>query len=613
MNKILRHALIFAHLFGFIPLNLLAEDRLAADEQSARYRIGVADPKAISIPSEIQNAVFKNPETGLPKLVAHLMEGTSDDFHKVKRLHDWITENIAYDSDLLLGLSDQGSRKVNDLLSLRRTTCGGFAGVFLRMAELAGLKAEKVTGNSKTCWIKSSARDCHHVWNAVEIRGKWYYVDTTADSRFTFKNATFTPKKRYADTFLFIRTEAKLLINLPLEERQQYMSPPMTREAYFKIPRVTVAYYKYGILYTPETTALFHSEKRDFEGGALEKVFDAANAKNEVFELRFKAPENISFFPQIVANANESFDDGTDADKQQEEADEKDGDKDAVFPLPNRAFCYREAGGLVVCQYSVPKPGDYKIYLQAREAGDGHKFSLVHAFTVHAEKTGPLLPQTARKIYTNALFSLQKMKILSLDFSEAALFPFVEIERPEENFVTSFVFGADGKQVPSAVDTSYLSKTRLKFYYKFPAAGNYWLKLQTRFPNKPGADRQNMSIVRLEVGEGTKATFPPLREWVCTKAFAEKNFSFVKGSFPSGQGEVTATIAGVGDRTLDCILYDRNGKALAGATKITTEESFRICRLTLPSQGRFGGRIFLKEGSEPIILSYFRVEIPEAK
>ncbi|MBL8995239.1 MAG: hypothetical protein JNM63_17965 [Spirochaetia bacterium] len=578
----------------FISAPLFSEDRLAADEVAAKYRTTLADPKPTSVPAEIQSAVFKNPEAGLPGLVAFLVSGTDDDFVKVKRIHDWITENIAYDSDLLLGLSDQGSRKVNDLVSLRRTTCGGFAGVFQRMAELAGLKSETVTGNSKTCWIKSSKRDCHHVWNAVNLRGKWYYVDTTADSRFTYKNSAFTPKKRYADTFLFIRTEAKLLINLPLEERQQFMSPPMTREAYFKIPRVTVAYYKYAIDYTPETIALFHSEKRDFEGGALEKVFDAANAKNEVFELRLKAPENISFFPQIVANEDESFDDSADSDKQVEESD----------PLPNHAFCFRE-GGFVVCQYSAAKPGKYKAYLQAREAGDGHKFSLVHAFTLHVEKAGPVFPRKTRQIYTNALFNFQKFRILSTDFSTGTSFPSTEVERPEEHFLTSFVFDENGKQIPSAVDYSFLSKTRIKFYYKFPAPGNYWLKLQTRIPNKTGAQRQNVSVTRLEIADQTNRVFPPLNEWIFTKAFAEENLLFVKGSV--GSGDVTAVIAGGGDKNLECVLYDKNSKTIPGG-RISSEGANKICQFSIPAAGRFGGRILLKEGSDSKILGYFRTE-----
>lgn len=580
-----------------------AIDRLAADDTSAAYRSGAQDEKSMSVPVEIVEAIGKNPETGLPLLVNFLTDDTTDEFLKVKRLHDWITENIAYDSDLLLGLSDQGSRKVIDLVKFKRTTCGGFAGLFLKMAELAKLTAERIEGNSKTCWIKSAKRDCHHVWNAVKVRDKWYVVDTTADSRFTFKFGKFTPRQKYRDVWLFIRPEAKLLINLPLEERQQFMANPISREQFLKTPRVSASYLKYDLTYSAETIAQFYDGKRDFEGGALQKVFDMADSKNEIFELRFTAPANISFFPQLVKEPQESFDDTSDSDKHQK-SDESDEPK---VDLNARAFCFRE-GAQVVCQYSAAAPGKYKAFLRAREAGDQHKFALIHAFTLVAEKAGPILPQAKNQLYTNALFDLQSFRINASDFSQDAAFPSIEVERPAGNFITSFVFGQDGKRVPASVEYSFLSPQRLKFYYKFAAAGTYWVRLQTRVPDKAGVPVQNVGVVRLEITKASERKFPPPNELVLTKQFSEEKLSFQDSNIADRRGDVIVNTTGATEKILECLLYDVRSKAIANSCNATTAADRTTFHFTVTTAGEFGGRIFYKVGSKQKILGYFKIE-----
>lgn len=578
---------------------IAAIDRLAADEASAAYRTGVTDEIALSVPAEIQRALVKDAETGLAALAQFLTSDTADEFVKVKRLHDWITDNIAYDSDLLLGLSDQGSRKVADLVKFKRTTCGGYAGLFFKLATLAGLENEIVTGNSKTCWIKSSKRDCHHVWNAVKVRGKWYYVDTTADGRFTYKHGAFTPKKRYKDSYLFIHPHAKLLINLPLEERQQFMSPVVSREQYLKTPRVSVLYHKYAIAYSPETIAQFYEGKRDFEGGALQKVFDVADSPGEIFELRFRAPANVSLFPQLVRDTSEAFDDNSDSDKQQ---DAKDSNTYA------RAFCNRESAQQVVCQYSAPKPGRYKAYLQAKEAGDLHKFGLIHAFTLNAGKAGPVLPQNAAVLYPNALFNYQQFRILATDFLGTGGFPSIEVAKPVDGFITSFLFNADGKQVPAAVEYSFLSRERLKFYYKFPAAGSYWLRLQTRLPNETGAPLQNVAVVRLDMPSATAIKFPPLNDFILTRAFAEANLFFVDSNIVAGTGNVSFTAGGVSGQELECQLYNENSKAIAEGCTTSVNGDRATFVFNTAERGKYGGRIFLRDGGRRTILGFFKTE-----
>ncbi len=63
----------------------------------AQYRTGTPDPRVQQVPEEITQGVFVDPDQFIGPLAGELVDGARDDFHKVKILHDWIAENIAYD------------------------------------------------------------------------------------------------------------------------------------------------------------------------------------------------------------------------------------------------------------------------------------------------------------------------------------------------------------------------------------------------------------------------------------------------------------------------------------------------------------------------------------
>ncbi|MCE9598601.1 MAG: hypothetical protein K8S54_11585 [Spirochaetia bacterium] len=601
MNSSIKPLVFGVLAFGWtLPSSLLA-DRLAADDVSATHRTNIPDSVSLTVPEQIQKALVTDPESGLVQLVQFLTHDTEDQFLRAKRIHDWITDNIAYDSDLLLGLSDQGSRKVNDLVRLKRTTCGGFSALFMKMATLAGLKTEIVTGNSKTCWIKSSKRDCHHVWNAVNIQGKWYYVDTTADGRFTYKHGAFTPKKVYHDVFLFIKPQAKLLINLPLEERQQFLSNAISREQFSAMPRVTVLYHKHSIEYDASTLKQFREGRRDFEGGSLEKLFDVAESNKPIFGLNFKAPLNVLFFPQIVPDTSESFDDSQDANRNQ---NEEEGEI-SKSEMNLRAFCVREKSDQVSCSYTVPRAGRYKVYLQAREAGDTRKFGLVHAFTLIANQPGPILPDVSGKLFSNSLLDFQRIRISGSDFAPVSGFPWIEVSR-SDSFVTSVVYGTDGKTIPGAVLPSFRSHERIRFYYRLPDARTYFIKLQTRIPDQPGGSMQNLAIVRLDA-KGENKPFPPMREMILTRAFVESGLSFLDDTLANEKGDVTLRAVGKRSPELGCMLYDASGKAIPRSCSVTQDGDTLSFRFSVPPAGRFGGRVYLTQQPDTKILAYFQI------
>ncbi len=581
-----------------------AQDTLAADETAVRYRTGSPDERAIQVPGELQQSVFKDPVRFLPELVAHLTRDTTDPFVKAKRIHDWITDNIAYDTDLLLGLSDEGSRKVHELIPLRRTTCGGFGGTFAEMARLAGLEVQTVTGNSRTCWIKKAGRDCRHVWNAVRIGGKWYVIDSTADGRMSFKFGKFSAKRRYSDKNLFLHPAAKLLVNFPLKDDQQFVDPRLTREEFERKPRVSLVYFKYRMKYTAESAARFTTARRDFEGGALEKLFDEAKSDEPVFEVRLDSPEDLLFFPQLVKEPAESFDDAADAAGRQKSNAE---DAEPEIDLGAYAFCNREKA--IVCQFSPPQPGVYKAYIHVKRPGDATGFELVHAFTLKSTKPGHILPEKPGVLYENAMFRKMRARILSADFQPASGFPHIEIERPADAFLSSFLYDSSGRQIPAAVEVSFPSAEKRKFFYKYPAAGTYFIRLFTRTPNKEGAPRQNIALVRVEVPRATDPVFPAPNELIFTKFFPESKSVLLESRI---RPESHSVLRIRSDAALQCSLTNlkTNKQVEFGCVthKAGAEHTFYF---RAPEDGNFSAAVSeldVPEGGQRRTLARFRLE-----
>ena len=522
---------------------LLARDTLARDARAAQYRTGAMDTAIARIPPEMQRRVFVEPSTFLPQLTSALVVGAANDFEKAKRIHDWITDNIAYDADLLLGLSDEGSRRVLQLLPLRRTTCSGVSRLFQEMADQVGLKAVTITAAGKTMFIPKQGRFVRHVYNAVQIGSVWYIVDVTADLRLSYKFGKFSEKRRYVDRSLFLGPGAKVTVNLPLDPAQQFLERP-TSEAEFRAnPRVTLGYYAFGFRYDEASLRQFTEGRKGFEGGYLQKVFDVARAGGRVFTVRFQAHPEALFYPGLAPGRGESVDDAEDARALRTRTGPL-----SARGLAQHAFCHRE--GDVICQFTVPAPGTYKAYIQAKFAGETGRYSLVHSFTLIAEQAGPVLPEETGRIYENALFpqSALRLRQKALD----GPFPFVELENARNVFLTALLFDATGTQVKRAVDASYVPGGR-RFYFRAPIAGTYFARIQTRVPDREGGARHNVAVVRFEAA-APGGSFPPPGALFFTKRFQASAVELLSEDVSASGGVGVFTIRLRSNRELECAL-----------------------------------------------------------
>lgn len=95
-------------------------------------------------------------------LVAMNLKGTSD-YYKVKQIANWISDKYSYDDSLSIHAASEMSEKGIGV-------CQAYASMFYKMAKAAGIEVVYQPG---------TLNGGGHLWNLVNIAGKWYHVDVT--------------------------------------------------------------------------------------------------------------------------------------------------------------------------------------------------------------------------------------------------------------------------------------------------------------------------------------------------------------------------------------------------------------------------------------------------
>ena len=95
-----------------------------------------------------------------------LMDENWCDYEKALFLHEYIAVNGDYDDTLK-------KYKAYDMLTDHESVCEGYSSLYSMLLNRVGIKCNKVSSNR-----------LNHVWNLVQIEGKWYHVDVTWDDRY---------------------------------------------------------------------------------------------------------------------------------------------------------------------------------------------------------------------------------------------------------------------------------------------------------------------------------------------------------------------------------------------------------------------------------------------
>lgn len=283
------------------------------------------DPKVRSVPNNVTEQVFKKPKEGLPLVVKHLTQNIGNATSKVKVMHDWICDNIAYDTDMYFSGS-VSKQDYESVLKKRKAVCSGYASVMNEMCRLAGIESIGIHGYSKGFGYRGwLGKETDHEWNAVNINGKWQLVDCTWDAGHVDRKTWI---KHYSDEWLFLEPQYFIYSHLPEKDEHQYLKQPKTKEEFVKEPYVAGKFFKYGFSFgknMPDyNTVISQATEFDFgikQGGiSISSAIRDANTQRDIknaswvnrtggaFTVDVDVPDNINYkafiFAKKISEAN---------------------------------------------------------------------------------------------------------------------------------------------------------------------------------------------------------------------------------------------------------------------------------------------------------------------
>jgi hypothetical protein len=214
------------------------------DSGVGRYRTGKMEARVRRVPQNLMDQVFTDPETVLPAVVSPLTNGISDQFLKAKTLHDWICDNIAYDTNMYFS----GRVTAQDYISVlkkKQAVCSGYTNLFNQMCTLAGMESIGINGYSKGFgYTGKIGNNTDHAWNAINIGNKWYLIDVTWDAG-SVDQRTYI--KGYSTEWLFLDSRPFLYSHLPEEDAYQYYAPVLNADDFMREPNIAGNFFQYGL------------------------------------------------------------------------------------------------------------------------------------------------------------------------------------------------------------------------------------------------------------------------------------------------------------------------------------------------------------------------------
>ncbi len=128
-------------------------------------------------------------ETRLEGIKANVVQSVSgSDYNKIQQIHDVLVDELEYDQSL----NRVHTHDIYGALVEKCVVCEGYAKAFKYLLDGVGIPCVLVSGTGKN----SKGQTEEHIWNYVNLDGKWYAVDVTWDDPI-ITGGVLTNKLRY--------------------------------------------------------------------------------------------------------------------------------------------------------------------------------------------------------------------------------------------------------------------------------------------------------------------------------------------------------------------------------------------------------------------------------
>lgn len=113
---------------------------------------------------------------------------SGNNYNKMKFVHDWIIDNVKYDTTNSANTSDIYGCLVN-----RKVVCEGYARTFKYLMDELNIPCILISGTA----VDENGKTERHAWNYVYIKNAWYAIDTTWDDPIIIGRGTVDSSIQY--------------------------------------------------------------------------------------------------------------------------------------------------------------------------------------------------------------------------------------------------------------------------------------------------------------------------------------------------------------------------------------------------------------------------------
>jgi hypothetical protein len=198
------------------------------------------------LPATLHPAVTSMPkeaETSIQSVGRWIAEHERDPMMRVKALHDYVADRIAYDGpNYVAGHIPHADGDAQTVFRTRVGVCAGYAQLLTALGKVTGDEILYVVGDARS--QRSPMEGEGHAWNAAKIDGQWYLIDVTWDAGH-LEGSAFV--KKYSTEYLFTPPDQFAVTHFPDAPKWQLLEKPLSRTEFFRRPVLGPAFFAHDL------------------------------------------------------------------------------------------------------------------------------------------------------------------------------------------------------------------------------------------------------------------------------------------------------------------------------------------------------------------------------
>lgn len=191
-------------------------------------------------PHPLMNALRN--ATSIEQVAEIIRGGESDPFQRVKAIHDFVVQWVAYDAKAVDPKYKPPTQNAPEVFKRRVATCDGYTDLMLAIGALTGDELVAIVGKSRADGVGLDG--FLHSWVGATIQGQRYLIDPTWNAGQVFGDE-FRP--RYSTSYLFTPPDIFAYDHLPDDPSWSLTDPPLTQATFLERPAVSAHFFAWGM------------------------------------------------------------------------------------------------------------------------------------------------------------------------------------------------------------------------------------------------------------------------------------------------------------------------------------------------------------------------------